>query len=262
MELKRLIVKNYGSIKDLDFKPNSVVNCVSEPLSNAICHVLNNQFAIRHYNTVELSDNTYLFGEICHYEKGKQIIYTTEINGLDAPIFTKNGQVLTEDAVDSDPVLSRPYREDNACIFSARAQDGFFDYDKFMPYHFSHMTEYAKSFKDCLETKPHNCNASKGHAVYFNKGKRGVYKRGRRPAFSPVLELSEIDRLCVRYVTYLLLAEMIDYHRILKSKAGMSPRTPIVVNGLLSCLEMDGVNRSFLVSRTKECARQIFFVEK
>lgn len=262
MELKRLIIKNYGIIKNLDFVPNDIINCVSETVSNAVCHVLNNRFAIRHYNTVELMADAYLFGEIHHYERGKKIVYTTEIKGLEAPIFTKNGQVLTDDAIDSDPVLSRPYREDNACIFCARSQNSFLDYGGFLSPHFFRLSDYSQSFKMCMENKIELCNIEKNHVVCYNKGKPTVYRKMGKTAIKPVQDLSECDRLCAEYVTFVLLAETLDHYRITKSKLGITPRTPVVVNGLVSGLDANGSNAGFLILRTKRSARQIFFVEK
>lgn len=262
MELKRLIIKNYGSIESLDFVPNDIYNCVSETVSNAVCHVLNNRFAIKHYNTVELRQDTYLFGEIHHYEKGIRIVYTTKIKGIEAPVFTKNGVELTDDELDSDPVLSRPYREDNACIFSVRSRDSFLNYGGFLSPLLFRSSDYSQSFKMCMENKIELCNIEKNHVVTYNKGKPTVYRKVGKTAIKPVTDLSESDRLCAEYITFVLLAETVDYYRISKSKLGITPRTPLVVNGLVSGLDANGVNARFLISRTKRSARQIFFVEK
>lgn len=258
MELKRLIIKNFGEVNELDYVPNEIINCVSETVANAISYVSNNQFAIRHYNSVELRSDTYLFAEAHFYQKGKKIVYTTEINGFEPPVFTKNGQKLTDDEVDSDPVLTRPYREDNLCVFVAHSNDDFLDYEKFVPSYFEKTSEYSKSYKDILGGEGFGCDLTKKLAVKIIKGHGQVC---RKIGFSlkRIRDVSDCDRQAANYATFLQLVGMVDYHRRYK-KDGIVARTPIIADGLVSAV--DQANVRYMVYKTRDVARQAFFVER
>lgn len=262
MELRRLVIRNYGDVKELDVNMQDTVNCVSETVANAICHVLNNQFAIRHYNSVELTRDTYLFGEIYHYVKGKATVYTTEIKGFNAPVFTKNGEKITDDEVDNDPILTRPYREDNSCVFCAHTQNTFLDYGGFLPSLFFRLSEYSSSFKVCIESKAVLCNIEKDFIVVCNKGKPAVYRRVGKSAIRLVENLSECDELCMQYTIFLMLSEMIDYHQQLASKGGTVTRTPIIADGLICGLDDSEINAKLMVGKAMKMGRQVFFVER
>jgi len=258
MKLKRLIVKNFGGIDELDYTPCETINYITKDVADAISYVLNNQFAIRHYNSTELRGDTYLYGVIYFYEKGRKNVYTVEIKGFNDPVFTKNGVRLTDSQVASDPVLTRPYREDNGCIFSARSKDEFLDYDKFLPSYFSRLTEYAQSYRDCLDNKQFYCDIVKRISIRLNKGKVLAF-RAFGSSFRQTEELSECDIHCKSYVTFLLLIEMVDYHQQFK-RGGVVVRTPIVAQDALSCV--DACSIKYLIDKTIEVARQTFFVDK
>ena len=158
MDIKRLVIKSFGNIEYLDLKPRELTNCVTKDVANAVSYILNNQFAIRHYNTVEPKSDTYLFGELHQYKKGKKVVYTVEINGFDSPIIKKDGVKMTEEEINSDLYISRPYREDNGCIFSVGSRSEFLDYGEFLPLYFSRLTEYSLAFKDVLENRNVYCD--------------------------------------------------------------------------------------------------------
>lgn len=261
MELKRLIIKNFGEIEKLEFAPNEIINCVSETVANAISYVLNNQFAIRHYNSIELKSDTYLFGEIHFYKKGKKVTYTTEIRGFENPVFTKDGVVMTDDEVDNDQILSRPYREDNTCIFSARSQNEFLDYNRFLPAYFNRLTGYSNSFNTVIGSSLFVCDASKNFSVTFNDGKPTVWRAISGRKIGIVKDLSECDKISKEYTTFVLISQMIDYHQSV-GKDREIIRTPVIVDGLISSLDECRTNIRFLLKRTIGAARQIFLVEK
>ena len=262
MELKRLVIKNYGKITELDYKPKDSLNCVNETVSNAICHVLNNRFAIRHYNRVKPRADTYLFGEMHHYKKGTLTKYTAEIKGFDEPIFTKNGEKMTDEQVDNDPILSRPYREDNACIYCAHTQNSFLDCSNFLAPHFFRLSDYAQSFKACIENKTVLCNIVKDYVVSCDRGKPLVYRRVGKTGIRPVEDLSECDKLCADYTTFTLLVQMIDYHQQYNAKNGVVTSTPLIVNGVRGGLDEEELNAKLLLYKTRGTGRQTFFVEK
>lgn len=258
MELKRLIIRNFGEIKELDFVPEDAFNYVSETVANAISYVLNNQFAIRHYNKVDLRADTYLYGEIHRYQKGKKIVYGVEINGFDNPIFTKDGIRLTDDEVDSDQALTRPYREDNTCIFAPNSKTKFLDHENFLPVYFRKLSGYADVCKELIENRYVNCNIFKRLFVKIEFGKVLVY-RDFGYAFKVYDILTESDRYTAIYTVFLLFVEMIDYYNQFITGKG-TERTPIVVEGLLS--HVDQISIGYLLERTMGCGRQTFFVEK
>ncbi len=262
MELKRLVIKNFGGIKEADLAPSDIINCVTKEVASAISYVLNNQFAIRHYSSVELQSDSYLFGEMYFYKSGKKFVYTTEIKGFSPPVFTKDGVIMTDDEVDGDIVLSRPYREDNTCIYSVDSKNEFLDYDKFLPSYISRLSTYTESFNACIKNRMFVCNARKGYQCCVDKNRTKVWKRIGGGRIAPVPDLSECDRICANYTVFLLLSEMIDYHQQFISKEKMAIRTPIIVDGLLSRLDNDPTNKIFLLQKTKSIARQVFFVEK
>ncbi|MBO5262286.1 MAG: hypothetical protein J6B45_04490 [Clostridia bacterium] len=262
MELKRLLIKNFGDIKELCYVPDDIMNCVDETVANAISYVLNNQFAIRHYNKIALRENTYLFGIIHHYEKGRKIVYTTEINGQNPPIFTKDGMVMTDDEVDNNQILSRPYREDNTCVFSARSKNEFLDYEKFLPAYFGRLTGYSSSFNTVIGNSLFVCNASKNYSITMGDGKPTVWKSISGRKIGLVKDLSECDKISAEYTTFVLISQMMDYHQQYGCKGRVITRTPVIVDGLISGLDKEPSNTRFLLRRTRGVARQAFFVEK
>ncbi len=258
MEIKRLIIKNFGEIDNLDYKPAEIVNCITKDVANALSYILNNQFVLRHYNSIELRSDTYLFGEMYFYQKGKKIVYTTEIKGFENPVFTKDGKALTDDEVDSDPILTRPYREDNLCVFSAHSENEFLDYEKFVPSHFKKLTEYSQAYKELLDNKYFFCDVVKHMVIKLEKGQRRFYRKiGLN--FRQIEDVSESDRHCANYATFLRLIEMIDHHCQYKKRCEVA-RAPIIVEGILGAVDKGSVK--YLVERTRDVARQAFFVER
>ena len=261
MIIKKLIIKNFGDIESLKLEFNDVMNCVTKTVSDAIAYVLNNQFAIRHYNTVELKKDTYIFGQMYHYLKGKKAVYTVEINGFNVPVFKKDNVEMTADEVDGDPVLSRPYREDNACVFSTESKSKFLDYKEFLPVYFSRLTEYSSAFKTVIENRMFFCDED-NLSVLVRNGKPVVHWRASKShVFKPVERISECDRVRVDYSVFLRLLETIDYHNQSKSKDETIIRTPVIVEGFLTKTYVDVRKTKFALGRTRLVARQTFFVE-
>ena len=202
-----------------------------------------------------------MFGEMHQYKKERKIVYTVEINGFEPPVFIKDGVKMTDEEIDSDLYISRPYREDNGCIFCVGSKNKFLDYGEFLPLYFSRLTEYSPAFKDVLENRNVYCD-EEFLSVGFTRGKPTFFKRkSKNHSYKPCKEVCDYDRTIGEYAIFLQLLEMVNYHRQFKSENGIVG-VPIIVDGLLSRIHATSFNVRFLMSRTREMARQTFFVEK
>ena len=168
---------------------------------------------------------------------------------------------MTDDEVDSDQILSRPYREDNTCIFSARSTCEFLDYGKFLPTYFSRLTGYSISFNATIGSRLFLCDPRKDYEMSIYNGNMTLWRKkcGKRIR---VNDLSECDKTSAKYLVFTLLLQMIDYHQQCICQGREITRTPIIVDGLISGLDADPSNLRFLLTKTTKTARQAFFVEK
>lgn len=255
MVVKKLIVRNFGSVDNFEFYPSISNNTVKYEVGYAVAILINNQFALRYLKEIPIREETYLYMEMDGINNER---YTAVLEGKGEVVYRKNTNVMTEKEIDNDPIITRPYREDNLTVFIESKKEDFFDYVKFMPFYIKKLLPYSNEFDsffavDKIEMREYykdylEFSYMEGF-IPLNKISKYKFTRVNNAAFGE-LEL--------RYCSFLVLNRFVSFFQSRNRRA--ETYTPLLVAGLLK--EMKQSSRSDMLKYTDNTCRQAFFFEE